>query len=203
MTRILFAAAIAAAGLLGATFWVGHSAGPAHAQTAETVTVEDMTLGNPDAAVTMVEYASFTCPHCAAFHENTFAQLKADYIDTGKIHFVYREVYFDRFGLWAGMLARCGGEALYGSQPEWAKGGDPAEIAGNLRKLGRTAGLSDEEVTACMSDQATAEAMVASFEKNAEADGISSTPSFVINGETYTNMPYDEMKAILDAALAD
>ena len=76
--------------------------GAAFAQDAsdiDTSMIKDMTLGNPDADVTVIEYASFTCPHCAAFHADAFKKLKADYIDTGKINFVYREVFFDRFGL--------------------------------------------------------------------------------------------------------
>ena len=76
----------------------------------DTSTIMEMTQGNPDAPVTVIEYASFTCPHCASFHKEQFKQLKADYIDTGKIHFIYRDVFFDRFGLWASMIARCGGQ---------------------------------------------------------------------------------------------
>lgn len=217
MTRVLFAAAVALAGLVGATLWIGQSsrapeislAGAALAQDAgevDTSMVQEMTLGNPDAPLTIVEYASFTCPHCRSFHETVFSDLKADYIDTGKVHFVYREVYFDRYGLWAGMLARCGGtdryfgfvDALYRGQTEWTAGGDPAGIANNLRKLGRTAGLTDEQVEACLSDQKMAEAMVAVFEKTTQADDINSTPSFVIDGTKYSNMPYDEFRKVLD-----
>lgn len=219
MTRVVFAAILAAAGLVGATLWIGQSPrggevslGAAMAQDSgevDTSLVQEMSLGNPNADVTVIEYASFTCPHCRSFHENVFDELKAEYIDTGKINFVYREVYFDRFGLWAGMLARCGGpdryfgfvDALYSGQSEWTAGGDPATIAGNLRKIGRTAGLSDEEVNACLSDQGKAEAMVAFFEQSTKADGVNSTPSFVINGTKYSNMSYDEFKAILDEEL--
>ncbi|MGB1209346.1 MAG: thioredoxin domain-containing protein, partial [Paracoccaceae bacterium] len=78
-------------------------AGAANAQsaTSEPPVVQDMILGNPDAPIEVIEYASYTCPHCASFHANQFKQLKENYIDTGKIKFVYREVYFDRPGLWA------------------------------------------------------------------------------------------------------
>ena len=64
----------------------------------------DFSLGSPDAKVKLVEYASFTCPHCAHFHDTVFGQLKTDYIDTGKVHFTLREVYFDRYGLWAALI---------------------------------------------------------------------------------------------------
>jgi protein-disulfide isomerase len=186
---------------------------PAFAQSsgnADTSMVAEMSIGNPDAKVTVIEYASFTCPHCRSFHETTFKNLKSNYIDTGKINFIYREVYFDRFGLWAGMVARCGGQEryfgitdlIYKQQSEWTDGGDPAVIADNLRKIGRTAGLSDAELNACLSDSDMAEAMVANYQKNAEADGITSTPSFVINGRKYSNMSYDDFAAAIDEELA-
>ncbi len=80
---------------------------------AELPAVPELVLGNPDAKVIVTEYASYTCPHCATFHAAVFKHLKADYIDTGKVKFVYREVYFDRYGLWASIIARCGGEMKY------------------------------------------------------------------------------------------
>ncbi|MEM9031875.1 MAG: DsbA family protein [Pseudomonadota bacterium] len=216
MRRLLAAAVLAAIGTASAAFLSATNtrvldlgAAFAQASEADTSLVEEMTLGNPDATVTVVEYASFTCPHCRSFHENAFKELKAEYIDTGKVQFIYREVYFDRFGLWAGLLARCGGrdryfgfvDALYASQSDWTAGGDPATIAGNLRKLGRTAGLTDEEVNACLSDQAMAEAMLEVYQTNAAADEINSTPSFVINGTKYSNMSYDAFRDIIDEAL--
>ncbi len=186
-------------------------AGMANAQDAEVDTskVVEMSLGNPDADVTVIEYASYTCPHCRTFHQTAFKELKENYIDTGKIHFIYREVYFDRFGLWAAMLARCAGperyfgvaDLIYETQQEWVAGGDPAAVAENLRKLGRTAGMSDEEVNACLQDGDMARAMVAVYQENAEADGIDSTPSFVIDGEKYKNMSYEEFSRILDDKL--
>jgi protein-disulfide isomerase len=183
---------------------------PIWAQDAAAPEVPDMVLGNPDAKVMITEYASFTCPHCANFHTNTWPSLKKDYIDTGKIRFTYREVYFDRFGLWAAMVARCGGEMryfgiadmLYDTQSEWLASGDPATIAGELRKIGRKAGLDDAALTACLEDQKMAEALVAAYQANATADGVNSTPSFVIGGTTHKNMSYDEMKALIDAELA-
>lgn len=172
--------------------------------------VIDMTLGADDAPITMIEYASFTCPHCANFHTDVFHDLKADYIDTGKVKFIYREVYFDRFGLWAGMLARCGGEEkyfgftdmLYSRQREWLAGGaEAATIIDNMKKLGRIAGMNDETMDACMQDQDMAQAMVAEFQKNATADDINSTPTFMIDGVQFSNMAYSEMQKILDEKL--
>ena len=83
------------------------------ADTAELPVIPDMVLGNAEAKVTLVEYGSYTCPHCRDFHAEVFKKLKADYIDTGKVKFIFREVYFDRYGLWAAMMARCGGPTRY------------------------------------------------------------------------------------------
>lgn len=171
--------------------------------------VVEMTLGNPEAEVELVEYASFTCPHCMNFHANVFGRLKADYIDTGRIHFIYREVYFDRFGLWAGMVARCGGperyfgiaELLYDRQQEWLAGGEPSAIADALRKIGRTAGLSDAQLDECLSDAGMAQAMVAVYQENAERDGVNATPTFFIDGQKYPNMSYEDFSAALDERL--
>lgn len=174
-------------------------------------TIAEMALGNPDATVTVIEYASYTCPHCATFHNGPFKQLKADYIDTGKINFIYREVYFDRFGLWASMLARCAGpdrffpmtDLIYQGQDTWARAGDPALIAEELRRIGRLAGLDDAALDACLLDDTKALTLVAWFQANAEEHGIESTPSFVIDGKTYGNMSYADMAGLIDAALAD
>ena len=189
--------------------------GAANAQGAgddlDTSTVVDMSLGNPDAPVTVIEYASYTCPYCARFHEGPYKQLKADYIDTGKINFVYREVYFDRFGLWASAIARCAGtteaffgitDMLYATQAEWSRagGGDPAVIADELRKIGRVAGLDGDTIEACLTDANSLRTLVAWYQENAEADGINSTPSFVINGTKYQNMSYDDMARLIDEA---
>lgn len=214
--NVIFALVGALAIGLGAMFLTGNGSSPVtpvNAQSTDladvdTSGVKDMVMGDENAPITMIEYASFTCPHCKTFHENVFKDLKKDYIDTGKVKFVFREVYFDRYGLWAGMVARCGGgeryfgivDLVFEQQREWSQG-EPAQIAGNLRKFGLQAGLDGETLDACMTDGEKATALNAFYQKNAEADGIRSTPSFVINGTLHSNMSYDEMKVILDAAL--
>ena len=187
--------------------------GAANAQEAgdvDTSSIVEMTQGNPDAPVTVIEYASYTCPHCARFHDGAYKQLKADYIDTGKINFVYREVYFDRYGLWASMVARCAGtpesffgisDMIYAGQSEWTRAGEPAQIADELRKIGRLAGLDNDTLDACLQDADQARTLVAWYQENATEDGIDSTPSFVINGTKYSNMSYEEMSDLIDAAL--
>jgi protein-disulfide isomerase len=183
---------------------------PALAQDATAEGPGDFSLGSPDAPVKIVEYASYTCPHCAAFHANVFKSLKAEYIDTGKVHFTLREVYFDRYGLWAAMVARCGGEMryfgihdmLFDKQAEWATIEDPAQAAAAIKAIGLAAGLDQAALDACLNDQAMAEAMIARFEANMAADGVQGTPTIFIDGEKHANMPWEDLKAILDAKLA-
>ena len=221
MNKLYPVAALAVAAVLGGTWFLTQPApqgspllGAALAQEAgeiDTTTVVEMVQGAEDAPVEIIEYASYTCPHCASFHANQYPQLKAEYIDTGKVRFVYREVYFDRFGLWASMVARCGGEMrffgitemLYAQQSEWIAGGqDPAAIADNLRRIGLTAGLAPEQVDACMSDATTAQTLVAWFEENAERDGIRSTPTLMVDGTTYSNMSFADLSALIEERLA-
>jgi len=177
-------------------------------EAAAAFDVVEMTLGNPDAPVQVVEYASYTCPHCANFHSGPYQQIKADYIDTGMIGFTYREVYFDQPGLWASMMARCGGEMrffgisnlLYENQQIWARAGDGAAIAAALRNIGKVAGLSDADLDQCMADAEQAEELMAWYRTNAERDGVNATPSFLINGEMVSNR---EFQSALEAAVAE
>lgn len=221
MNKFLPVAALAVAAVLGGTWFMTQPTpagapllGAAMAQDAgeiDTSTIIDMVQGSADAPIEIIEYASYTCPHCASFHANQYPQLKADYIDTGKVRFVYREVYFDRFGLWASMMARCGGETrffgiseiLYDQQQEWIAGGqDPAAIADNLRRIGLTAGIAPDELDVCMSDATTAQTLVAWFEENAERDDVTSTPTLLIDGTKYSNMNYADMSALIEELLA-
>lgn len=171
----------------------------------------DMVMGAEDAPVTLIEYASYTCGHCANWEKDIFPRLKLEYIDTGKVRFIHREVYFDKIGLWAGMVARCGGDEkyfpimrmIYDEQSDWIGSGKPAEIGDNLRKIGLKAGLDAEQIDACFADQALAESMVMTFQETAGKDGINATPTLMINGETFQNAPWEELKAKLDEMLEE
>jgi len=217
--RIFIAGGAGALAVAAGTGWYLSRTGPvvaettftpvaADGETADTSGIVEMTLGDENAPVTLTEYASFTCPHCAAFHASQFQNLKSEYIDTGKVRFVYRDVYFDRFGLWAAMVARCDpnrffgiSDMLYEQQREWLKPDDVAGTAENLRRIGRLAGLDNERVEACISDQEHAKALVAWFQENATEDDITSTPTILIDGTKHSNMGWDELKEKLDAAL--
>lgn len=213
-TGICAAVAVAAGG-----YWLSTSnSNPAYplisgaeAQEADldTSTVVDMVLGAEGAPVEIVEYASYTCPHCANFHTGPFKQLKKDFIDTGKVKFIYREVYFDRYGLWASMVARCDGpekffgisDLIYKDQSKWTKAGGPAEIVDELRKIGRLAGIDNDQLEACLQDGTRAQTLVAWYQENAERDGIQATPSFLVNGKQVDNQSYEEFKQLIEAEL--
>lgn len=197
-------AALAVIGVAAAAFAV-----PAFAQDA--VVIEEMSIGAADAPITVIEYASFTCPHCANFHTDVYGQIKENYIDTGKVRMIFRPVYFDRLGLWADLLARCGGQEryvgisgmIYEKQREWTAGDGALDIVNNLYDIGRLAGLNDADMETCMQNNDVAQALVKTSTANMEADGINSTPTFVINGEVISNMPYSDFVSTFDEILGE
>lgn len=185
----------------------------APAAEATAMEVKDMALGSPDAPVTLIEYASYTCPHCANFHEQIFKPLKADYIDTGKVRFVYREVYFnqDRPAFWAAMVARCGGEmryfaiqdSLFARQREWLSINNPADMVESLKKSGLVSGLDKAALDSCMQDATLAQGMLDLFNANMAEYDIQGTPTLIINGTQHANMSYADLKTLIDAELAE
>jgi protein-disulfide isomerase len=168
-----------------------------------------MILGDPNAPITIIEYASFTCPHCKNFHEGTFKKLKKNFINTGKVKFILRDVYFDRYGLWAAMVARCDNsnkfygivDDIFRKQKEWTDGEENIDIANNLRKIGLAAGMDNEIISDCLSDGDMAQALVDLYQINAERDKISSTPSFLINGEKMDKTSYSDFVSKIDEHL--
>jgi protein-disulfide isomerase len=147
----------------------------------------EMTLGPDTAKVTVIEYASATCPHCAAFHNETFEALKTEYIDTGKIKFVFREFPHQDAALAAFMLARCAPKEKYfplidvffETQPEWTQ--NPLE---GLNKIAQQAGFTKESFDACMKNEAVAKDILAVRSK-AEGFGVTGIPTFFVNGERF------------------
>lgn len=176
---------------------------------AEATEIIDMVQGVEDAPITVIEYASFTCPHCARFHSDVYKLLRKNYIDTGKIKFIFREVYFDKYGMWASMIARCSGpdrffgmtDLILNSQNTWARAGDDLAIVEALRKIGRLSGMEDAALDSCLQDGDKLRALVGWYKENAQRDGIQSTPSFLIDGQPYKNMNYEEFAKILDEKL--
>lgn len=192
---------------------------PARAQDDKGYALGDVVWGDPAAKVTVIEYASLTCPHCASFHVSAFPELKKNYIDTGKAKFILREIFFDQFGLYATMIARCGGAELYpqmidaflARQQDWYLAHvqafnatkDPLPMIEEMKKIGRLGGLSNERIDACLYDQTLLDRLVADFQTNAGADEVRSTPTFFVNGERLVGaVPAAELGAAIDKALA-
>jgi protein-disulfide isomerase len=163
----------------------------------------DKVLGKDDAKVTIVEYASMTCPHCAHFAETTFPELKSKYIDTGKVRFIFREFPFDPRAEAGFMLARCAGdnyfpmvEVLFKQQQNWAAAENVKDAMFQLSKL---AGFTQESFNACLTDQKLLDQVRAVQKRGADEFKVDSTPTFFINGKTYKGaMSIEEMSAIID-----
>src|SRR5262252_4145036 len=155
----------------------------------------ELVLGKDDAPITVVEYASMTCGHCANFHNKVFPTLKERYIDTGKVRFVMREFPLDKLAIAASMLARCAGgdntfpliSALVAKQQEWAfvKGNPVPE----LFKLAKQAGFTQESFDKCLTDQKLMDDIVKIRSRAADSFGVGSTPTFFINGKRMTGAP--------------
>ncbi|MEO6339374.1 MAG: DsbA family protein [Caulobacteraceae bacterium] len=195
------ALALALCGLLGACSQAGAAAGPANDA--------EMSMGDAKAKVTVVEYASVTCPHCAAFNAEVFPAFKAKYVDTGKVRYVFREMLTAPAQVSAAgvLVARCAGrdkyfgvvDAIFRSQNEMFTGGD---VRGVLLRIGRSAGLSDDKTLACISDEKALKGVNDRFEKAITVDNISGTPMFVINGKKLTTgHSLAELSAVIDPLL--
>ena len=171
--------------------------------------IADMVQGDLDAPIEMIEYASFTCPHCATFHADVYPKLKINYIDKGLVKFIYREVYFDKYGMWASMIARCAGadrffgmtDQIYRKQSNWARAESDVAIVTQLKKIGLLAGLDESQLSSCLQDGVKLRALVEWYSENAKRDEIKSTPTLIINGEKHSNQSYEQLTEILDEIL--
>jgi protein-disulfide isomerase len=179
------------------------------ADLATPMPLGDMTLGQANAAVTIIEYASMTCPHCAHFHEAVYPTLKKEYIDTGKVRFIFREFPLDIKAAAGSMLARCVGkddpnkyfavvDILFKTQESWI----PNDTVAALRRIGRQAGLSDQATDACLANQATLDAIKATQEHAADKLKVNSTPTFFVNGTILKGgAEIDEFRKAIDPLL--
>ena len=180
------------------------------------VTENGIFLGDENAPVTIVEYASMSCPHCAQFHNDTFDDLKTKYIDTGKVKFVFRDFPLDEPALRGAMLSRCAGKegsesylkylkVLFSTQQNWAPKKNYIEVLSNIAKLG---GMKGEEFEACMADKEVETRIMTGKYYAAKFLEIRSTPSFYINGVLHRgaqNMKYlsEAIDGVLKGVNAD
>ena len=171
--------------------------------------IVEMMRGDGDAPVEMIEYAAFTCPFCAKFHAEAYPNLKANYIDKGLVKFVYREVYFHKFGVWASLIARCAGKTkffgiideIYRKHGEWTSAESDMAVVTQFKKIGLLAGLEEPELNSCLQDGTKLRALIKWYEDNAKRDGIKSTPTLMINGEKHSYTSYEALTELLDEIL--
>jgi len=200
--------ALGALGSIGVVELFGRRGGSAEAQTFSVLELEakgpldDIPLGAENAPVTIIEYASMTCPHCAAFMVGTFPKLKEKYIDTGKVRFIMREYPLDRLAAAAAMLARCAGpdkyhplvETLFVQQQKWAV----REPIPPLLAIAKQAGFTQQSFDACINDTALLNKLQQMRDRGTSKFKVDSTPTFFINGEKHGGaMSIDEFDKIL------
>jgi protein-disulfide isomerase len=182
------------------------AAAPWTVQAAEVV---EGSVGSDAAPVTMIEYSSLTCPHCAAFHQETLPGLKARFIDAGKVRLVLRDFPLDQVALKGAVLAHCAGPARYPTfvdvffqqQASWVQAPDPVAA---LKQLARLGGLGEAEADACLADKAMEDAVLQMRLKGQQQFNIQSTPTFILGGKTVAgNKTVDEFAAIIDPLLAE
>ena len=201
------AALIAAAALFGSTPLA--LADPTPEELMRAGPLPDIVLGKEDAPVTVVEYASMTCPHCAHFSKTTFPELKTKYIDTGKVRFVFREFPLDDLAAAAAMLARCidktNGEkavavieVLFNSQDKWAVRNPLPQ----LQQITKQAGLSQQAFDECLKDQTLYNNILAMRERGSKEYKVESTPTLFVNGKMIKGgVELNELAKLIDPLL--
>lgn len=204
--RILLAVFLASAAL--ATISPVSAQSAIAAAVAKPVSLPDVVIGSPKAPLTITEYASMSCPHCAAFGENVFPMLRTNFIDTGKVRFVFREFPLDPKAAAASMLARCiaqndsekylgAVETLFRLQDQLV-----ASTKETLFFVGKMKGMSPEEVSGCVKDQAQLDRLAADQQYALKALNVVSTPTFFLNGvKLQGSMSYEELEERLKPML--
>jgi protein-disulfide isomerase len=195
--------ALAAFALLGG---ITVAASPAHALEAPQVRQNDRVLGKADAPITIFEFFSLTCPHCADFEEHTYPKLKAEWVDTGKAKIVYRDYPLDQNALKAAMVARCAPperyaafvEVLFKQQEVWGVQRDPTD---SLKKIAALGGVGADQFDKCINDQDLSKQIVADEYEAQTKYGVDSTPTFFVNGKKVVGaLPYDDFVKELNGA---
>ena len=195
ITRRAFAIALSLTGLAALAGFsplrvIAEAMAQSASDVAKPVSLPDMALGPANAPVTITEYASMTCPHCAAFNENVFPKIKSEYIDSGKVRYVFREFPLDIKAAAGSMLARCIAkddagkyfaviDMLFKQQNDWVT----KNTTETLTRIGKQAGLSQQAVEDCLKDQALLDKIAADQKFANEVLKVNSTPTFFINGE--------------------
>lgn len=207
LRRTLLIGASAGAAALAAWQFIGRRNDVAVAAANDAgITDFDRILGNPDAPVTILEYASLTCPHCASFHKQTLPELRSRYIDTDRAKLVFRHFPLNQLDLKAGQLLRCApasqyynlAGAFFESQEQWIAAGDPVAA---LSRIARMAGLTQQAIDQCLADDALADQIIGVAQIGQQQYGVNSTPTFVVEGKVMPGgRSIDEFAKIIDSA---
>jgi len=170
-------------------------------------------LGNPEAPVTVIEYASYTCPHCAEFDENVVARLKPTYIDSGQVRFEFRNFIRDRYDLAVAALVRCEGpdrffplsDLFFARQREWlANARQPERIIDDIAAVARRAGISRTRFDQCLADRDLQQHIIEMTQEGQKKWDITGTPTIIVNGEKQTDvkaLTYDGLVEIIEGKL--
>jgi protein-disulfide isomerase len=211
-TRRKLHALIAVTALVAFTGSIGRTAAQEEAKVADLATphpLGDIVLGAANAPVTMIEYASLSCGHCAAFHKDWYPAIKAEFIDTGKVRFVFREYPLDLKAAAGSMIARCIGKGdankyhdvastLFKTQDEWV----PQDTAAQLRRIAGQFGMDEAAFTTCIANQGTVDALWAGMQFAREKLSVDSTPTFFVNDTRMKGLwSLDEFRQVIEAKL--
>ncbi len=199
--------AMTLAAAAAATFAVG----PARASSKIVSTEEAMTelvLGDPNAKVEVIEYASLSCPACKYFHQAVWPELKSEYVDTGKVKFIYRDFPTNTPALAAAMISRCAGptrhkgmlDIFFDTQDQWLRSENPLQAMGMVARM---AGLGPSDIDACLKNADLMNGIQNAARVASEEKGVRSTPTLFVAGEPSENgMDWNILKAEIDDALA-
>lgn len=174
------------------------------AQAQEKPWAIDEVMGKADAPITIIEYSSLTCPHCAKFHTDTFPKVKSEWIDTGKAKLIFRDLPWDALAQATAMVSHCSGDRYFAflntffrTQDQWARNPTPLNAIKTIAKLG---GMSEDQVDKCIADSGLLNEINARKDEALNRYKVDSTPSFIIGGKLYSgDMPYDEFAKLLSA----
>ncbi len=165
---------------------------------------EEIFLGNKDAKIVVIEYASMTCSHCANFHKEVYPKIKKNYIDTNKIKFIFRDFPLDKQALFGSVLAKCAPKEKYfdfvklilSTQKKWITNDDT--FIDKLKNIGKLAGLTESKINNCFKDEQIVDNIINIRTFAERKYNISSTPSFIINNKKYSAMSYENFEKIIE-----
>ena len=179
-----------------------------YARIVDTIeALENKSIGEKEAPIKMIEFASLTCGHCAKFHNEVFPLIKKNFIDTGKIHFTYNDFPLDKYALKASVIARCSGnqkffsflKVLYSKQKDWTRTQDPFK---SLLKIAKLGGLKNDEIKVCVGNKSIEDGLLKQRLKSTKTYDIKATPTIYLNAKKYDgDLTYEALKLKIESLL--